>query len=123
MLGMTSIPDKSAWRDSTGVAMLLPGAKWMRSCMPPWMQQRLDLEGRGTSLQAIVQAEAKTLQKTLPNGLPASIPEVIPESIPQIFPRVLPKATPQQDPKMVSPDRPSNGMKSYGKQPDDKLVH
>jgi membrane protein required for colicin V production len=118
MLGMTSIPAQRAWHQSTGVAMLLPGAKWMRSCLPPAMQQRVDLEGRGTSLQAVVQAEADNLKKVLPKGLPASIPETLPGAMPQLIPRMLPQAAPQPDPKLVTPDQQSNGGKT-----DDKLVH
>ena len=120
MLGMTSIPGKPAWRESTGVSLLLPGAKWMRSCLPPWAQQRVDLEGRGASLQAVVQAEAKTLREALPHGLPASVqggmlPEILPEAMPPLIPRALPQAAPQRDPKMVSPGQQSKN--------DDKLVH
>ena len=88
LLGMTRLPGKPTWRDSTGVAMLLPGVAWMRSWMPPWMQQRVDLEGRGTSLQN----EAQALQKVLPQGLPAALPESIPEAMPHILPRMSPQA-------------------------------
>jgi membrane protein required for colicin V production len=133
MLGLTSIPGKRAWHESTGVATLLPVAKWMRSAMPPWMAQRVDLEGRGTSLQAQVRAEAKQLKKVMPNGLPMSIsemhvqdalpngalPEVLPQALPEILPSVPPKkSVPRTDPKLVTPDPPSQGTS-----PDDKRVH
>lgn len=123
MLGLTGIPGKRAWHESAGVATLLPVAKWMRSAMPPWMAQRIDLEGRGTSLQAQVQAETEQLRQVMPNGLPASIPEALskgtlPEAIPEILPHVPPpRATPRPDPKLVTPDPPSNGSA-----PDDKRV-
>lgn len=123
MLGLTSIPGKRAWHQSAGVAMLLPAAKWMRSAMPPWMAQRVDLEGRGTSLQAQVQAGTEQLRQAMPNGLPASIPEALskgtlPEAIPEILPQVVPgRAAPRPDPKLVTPDPPSNGST-----PDDKRV-
>lgn len=133
MLGLTSIPGKRAWHESTGVATLLPVAKWMRSAMPPWMAQRVDLEGRGTSLQAQVQAEAKQLKKVMPNGLPMPVPGLhasethvqdalpngaLPEAVTEILPSVLPKKTaPRTDPKLVTPDPPSQGTP-----PDDKRV-
>lgn len=119
LLGMTSVPGKPTWRDSTGVAMLLPGAAWMRSCMPPWMQQRVDLEGRGTSLQN----EAQALQKVLPQGLPAALPESIPEAIPHILPRVLPQAAPRPDPEMVPPGHKSDGAQAKRVKSDDAPVH
>jgi len=132
MLGLTSIPGKRAWHESTGVATLLPVAKWMRSAMPPWMAQRVDLEGRGTSLQARVQAEAKQLKQVMPNGLPmpisdtlsdgglsqGALPEALPQALPEILPPVLPKkSAPRIDPKLVTPDPPSQGTP-----PDDKRV-
>ena len=127
MLGLTSIPGKRAWRESAGVATLLPVAKWMRGAMPPGMAQRVDLEGRGTSLQAQVQAETEQLRQAMPNGLPTSIPEALskgtlpqalPEAIPELLPRTLPnQAAPRPDPKLVTPDPPS-----HGPAPDDKRV-
>lgn len=127
MLGLTSIPGQRAWHESTGVATLLPVAKWMRSAMPPWMAQRVDLEGHGTSLQAQVQAEAKQLKQVMPNGLPMPIPETfsksaLPEALPQALPEILPsmlpkKAAPRSDPKLVTPDPPSQGTS-----PDDERV-
>jgi membrane protein required for colicin V production len=127
MLGLTSVPGKRAWHESAGVATLMPVAKWMRSAMPPWMAQRVDLEGRGTSLQAQVQTEAEQLKLAMPDGLPASMPEVLskgkvpemlPQALPEIFPRALPpKAVPRTDPKRVTPDPPSQGHV-----PDDKQV-
>lgn len=133
MLGLTSIPGKRVWHESTGVAMLVPVAKWMRHAMPPWMAQRVDLEGRGTSLQAQVEAEAKQLKQAMPNGLPMSIAEMqvpdalpngaLPEMLPQALPGILPSVqakTPasRTDPKLVTPDPPSQGTP-----PDDKRVH
>jgi len=132
MLGLTSIPGKRAWRESSGVATLLPAAKWMRSAMPPWMAQRValdrqELDGRGTSLQAQVQAEAKQLKQVMPNGLPVAIPETLsqgalPEALPQALPEILSpvspkKSAPRTDPKLVTPDPPSQGTL-----PDDERV-
>jgi membrane protein required for colicin V production len=128
LLGLTSIPGKRAWRDSAGVALLSPVAKWMRGAMPPWMAQRVDLEGHGTSLQAQVQTQAEQLQRVLPEGLPASIPEVLSDgplpdgALPDALPRLLPpsasRKTPSADPKLVTPDPPANGPA-----PDAKRVH
>ncbi|GAB3360377.1 CvpA family protein [Lysobacter tyrosinilyticus] len=125
MLGLTSIPGKRAWHESTGVATLLPVAKWMRNAMPPWMAQRVDLEGRGRSLQAQVQAEAKQLKQVMPDGLiqdalpNGALPDSLPQALPQILPSVLPKqSAPRTDPKLVTPDPPSQGTP-----PDDKRVH
>ena len=73
MLGMTSIPRTRAWHESAGVATLVPVAKWMRGWMPPWMAQRVDLEGRGTSLQAQVQAETERLKRALPERIAAGV--------------------------------------------------
>lgn len=120
MLGLTSIPGKRAWHESTGVAVLLPVVETMRSAMPPGMAQRIDLEGRGTSLQA----EAEQLKRTMPAALPAPIADVLKsgvlaEGLPQAIPE-LPQATEtaprRKDPKRVTPDPPSQGT------PDDARV-
>lgn len=127
MLGPTSIPGKRAWHESTGVAMLLPVAQWMRGAMPPSMAQRIDLEGQGTSLQD----EAEQLRQAMPDALPAPIADVLSEGglqggalaerLPQALPEFLPQATetaPQEkDPKRVTPDSPSQGTP-----PDDAQV-
>jgi membrane protein required for colicin V production len=126
MLGLTSIPGKRAWQESTGVAVLLPVARTMRSAMPPWMAQRIDLEGRGNSLQA----EAEQLRKAMPDALPAPIAEALAdgalaEGLPQALPELLPQATEtaprntrgSTDPKLVTPDPPSQGTP-----PDDARV-
>lgn len=124
MLGLTSIPGKRAWHESRAVAMLLPAAKWMRGAMPPWMAQRVDLEGRGTSLQAQVQAQTEQLKRVMPDGLPASIPEALTDrALPGAIPGILPPVSPRKqakpvDPKLVTPDPPANGSA-----PDDKRVH
>ncbi|GAB3088750.1 CvpA family protein [Lysobacter terrae] len=102
MLGLTSIPGKDAWHESAGVALLLPVAQWMRAAMPPWMAQRVDLEGRGTSLQAQVEAQTEQLKRVMPEALPESIPEILP-------PAASVKTTPPPDPKPVTPDTPANG--------------
>jgi len=122
MLGMTSIPGTRGWRDSAGVATLMPVAQWMRGWMPPWMAQRVDLEGRGTSLQAQVQAETERLKQVLPAGLPMALPDELPEALPQALPEILPpaqpqKAAPRTDPKLVTPDPPPEGNA-----PDDRQV-
>ncbi|MFC5569889.1 CvpA family protein [Lysobacter yangpyeongensis] len=124
LLGLTSVPGTRAWHASNGVALLLPVAQWMRAAMPPWMAQRVDLEGRGTSLQAQVQAQARQLERAMPEGLPASLPEALtsgalPEAIPEILPSVTPgKQAPPADPKLVTPDPPAPGSA-----PDEKRVH
>ena len=130
-LGMTSIPGERAWHESAGVATLMPAAKWMRGWMPPWMAQRVDLEGRGTSLQAQVQAETERLKQELPDGLPMAVPDMpsngmlpnpLPEGLPQALPEILPQAPPQKaaprtDPKLVTPDPPAQRQA-----PDDRQV-
>ena len=117
MLGLTSIPGKRAWHESTGVAMLLPAAQWMRDAMPPSMAQRIDLEGRGTSLQA----EAEQLRQAMPNGLPiadmvsggvlsnGALAERLPQALPELLPQATETAPQKQDPKLVTPDPPSQG--------------
>ena len=131
MLGMTSIPGTRAWHESTGVATLVPVAKWMRGWMPPWMAQRVDLEGRGTSLKAQVQAETERLKRALPDALPmampralseGALPEALPEALPRALPEILPRALPENaaprtDPKLVTPDPPPEGNA-----PDDRQV-
>jgi membrane protein required for colicin V production len=126
MLGLTSIPGKRAWHESAGVAVLLPVAEAMRGAMPAAMAQRIDLEGRGTSLQA----EAERLRQAMPDALPAPIAEVLSEGrlpdgalaegLPQALPEFLPQATETaprtKDPKLVTPDPPSQGT------PDDAQV-
>lgn len=127
MLGLTSIPTRRAWHASTGVALLRPVANWMRAAMPPWMAQRVDLEGRGTSLQAQVQGQAQQLKRAMPDGLPVAIPDVLSAgaqgALPDALPDILPTAAAQParspaDPKLVTPDPPSDGTA-----PDGKRVH
>ncbi|HEY1139093.1 MAG TPA: CvpA family protein [Lysobacter sp.] len=130
MLGLTAIPGKRAWHESTGVAVLLPVAKTVRAAMPLWMAQRIDLEGRGTSLQD----EAERLRHAMPNGLPiadmvsegvladgALAKGMLAEGLPQALPELLPPATKTaprlKDPKLVTPDPPSQGSP-----PDDAKV-
>ena len=113
MLGLTQVPAKRAWRESTGVAVLLPVAAWMRGAMPPWMAQRVDLEGRGTSLQAQVEAQTEQLKRAMPEALPAAIPEVLNEALPEPTRQTLPSthepSLPSPDPKQVTPDASANG--------------
>jgi membrane protein required for colicin V production len=121
MLGLTSVPGKRAWHESAGVATLLPAAKWMRACLPPWMAQRValdqrELEGRGPSLQAQVQARTEQLRQVMPDGLPRSIPD-LPQAVPEILSRVPDPPATRPDPKRVTPDPPPNGST-----PDDKRV-
>ena len=118
MLGLTGIPGKRAWQESAGVAVLLPVAKTVRNTMPPWMAQRIDLEGRGTSLQA----EAEQLRQAMQEGLPIAdmvsegvlSRDALAERLPQALPEHLPPATEtapgKKDPKLVTPDSPSQGM-------------
>ncbi|QWF15695.1 CvpA family protein [Lysobacter capsici] len=73
-LGMTTLPRERAWRESSLAALLMPGAKLMRSGLPDAMARKVDLEGRGTSLQATVQSEAKSLEKNLKQQVPQGIP-------------------------------------------------
>lgn len=73
-LGMTTLPRERAWRESSLAAVLMPGAKLMRSGLPDAMARKVDLEGRGTSLQATVQSEAKSLEKNLKQQVPQGIP-------------------------------------------------
>ena len=123
LLGLTGVPDKRAWHESAGVATLLPVAKLMRGALPPWMAQRIDLEGRGNSLQA----EAERLTQAMPEALPAPITEALTdgalaEGIPQAFlPRATetaPRSTQEStDPTLVTPDPPSQGTP-----PDDARV-
>jgi membrane protein required for colicin V production len=125
MLGLTGIPGKRAWQESAGVAVLLPVAKTVRNTMPPWMAQRIDLEGRGTSLQA----EAEQLRQAMQEGLPIAdmvsegvlSRDALAERLPQALPEHLPPATEtaprKKDPKLVTPDPPSQGTP-----PDDAKV-
>lgn len=73
-LAMTTLPREPAWRDSSFAAMLMPGARLMRSALPEAMAQKVDLEGRGTSLQATVQAQAQNLEKTMKQRMPTELP-------------------------------------------------
>ena len=68
-LALTAIPREPTWRASLGVQALLPMAGWLRTGVPDWMAQRMDLEGRGGSLQAQLHDQAQALQDTLPPGV------------------------------------------------------
>lgn len=116
MLGVTSIPGTAAWRESNGVTLLLPGAKWMRGWMPEWMRQRVDLEGRGNSLQERMQVDTAVLKQALPMALPEPLPEVLPAALPVIAPQGFPRSPPQtapRDPKLVTPDPPSDDARVH----------
>lgn len=98
VLGMTTLPREPAWRGSIVAAMLMPGAELMRAALPDGMARKVDLEGRGTSLQATVQAQAKNLEDKLPKlsgglpgGLPGGLSDMMPsggglDSLPQAVP-------------------------------------
>ncbi|MGH8080096.1 MAG: CvpA family protein, partial [Lysobacter sp.] len=73
-MGMTTLPRERAWRESGLAAVLMPGARLMRSALPDAMARKIDLEGRGTSLQDTVQAEAQDLQKNLKGKMPTALP-------------------------------------------------
>lgn len=129
LLGFTSVPTGRAWHASSGVALLRPVAGWMRAALPPWLAQRVDLEGRGTSLQAQVQDQAQQLKRAMPDGLPAALPDVLsggmpaqgalPDAIPELLPVATAKhAAAPADPKRVTPDPPADGAA-----PDAKRVH
>ncbi|MGO1001519.1 CvpA family protein [Lysobacter sp. CA196] len=102
VLGMTTLPREPAWRGSMVAAMLMPGAELMRAALPDGMARKVDLEGRGTSLQATVQAEAKNLEDKLPKlsgGLPGGLSDMMPsgggmDSLPQAVPEGLSGALP-----------------------------
>lgn len=68
-LALSTMPHEPVWRDSAGVAVLMPMATWMRGGVPDWMGQRMDLEGRGVSLEAQLQAKAQAVQASLPPGV------------------------------------------------------
>lgn len=65
LLAMTTLPRERSWRDSGFAMLLMPGAKLMRSALPDAMARKVDLEGRGGSLQETVQAEANHLESNL----------------------------------------------------------
>ncbi|MEH6418753.1 CvpA family protein [Pseudomonas sp. CGJS7] len=80
-MGMTTLPRERAWRDSSLAGVLMPGARLMRSALPNAMAAKVDLEGRGTSLQATVQAEARGLEKNLKQKMPAGLPDGLGETM------------------------------------------
>ncbi|ALN56695.1 CvpA family protein [Lysobacter yananisis] len=65
VLGMTTLPRERSWRDSSLAKVLMPGAQLMRSALPDPMAAKVDLEGRGGSLQETVQTEAGQLEKNI----------------------------------------------------------
>ncbi|MGO1073130.1 CvpA family protein [Lysobacter sp. CA199] len=73
-MAMTTLPRERAWRESSFAAVLMPGARLMRSALPDPMAAKVDLEGRGNSLQATVQAEARGLEKNLKQKMPTGLP-------------------------------------------------
>lgn len=76
-LGMTTLPRERAWRESGLAAVLMPGAELMRSALPDAMAGKVDLEGRGTSLQASVQQQAEGFEKELKGRLPNALPDAL----------------------------------------------
>lgn len=73
-MAMTTLPRERAWRDSGLAKLLMPGAQLMRSALPDAMAGKVDLEGRGTSLQASVQAQADGLEKNMKQRMPQALP-------------------------------------------------
>ncbi len=65
VLGMSTLPRERTWRESSLARLLMPGAHLMRSALPDAIARKVDLEGRGGSLQDTVQAEAGQVEKNL----------------------------------------------------------
>jgi len=42
-MGLTSMPREPGWRQSRVVPLLIPGAMWLRSWLPPWAAERVQL--------------------------------------------------------------------------------
>ncbi len=135
LLGLTTVPREQAWRHATLVPMLVPGAQWLRACLPPWMAQRVDLEGRGTSLQASVQATAAQVQATAAQMPSMQLPQALPEpvsaatsavaspSVQELLPKLLPARSPQGQQQSSSNTPDPHNVDSPGQKSDDKLVH
>ncbi len=43
-MGFTSMPREPGWRQSQIVPLLIPGAMWLRSWLPPWAAEHVQLE-------------------------------------------------------------------------------
>ncbi|BAV99092.1 membrane protein required for colicin V production [Lysobacter enzymogenes] len=65
VLAMSTLPRERTWRESSVAKLLMPGAHLMRSALPDAIARKVDLEGRGGSLQETVQAEAGQVEKNL----------------------------------------------------------
>lgn len=72
VLAMTTLPRGPTWRNSSLASVLMPGAQLMRSALPDTIAHKVDLEGRGGSLQETVQAEAGHLEKNLKSKVGAT---------------------------------------------------
>jgi len=42
-MGLTSMPREPDWRQSRIVPLLIPGAMWLRSWLPPWAAEHVQL--------------------------------------------------------------------------------
>lgn len=94
MLGLTTVPTRPVWRESAGVAALLPVAAWMRGALPDWMRQRVDLHGTGGSLQSTVQTGAARLDAALPHAITEALPLPLPEQDAPDSPEISPDPAP-----------------------------
>ncbi|MFK3650742.1 CvpA family protein [Lysobacter enzymogenes] len=72
VLAMTTLPRGPTWRNSSLASVLMPGAQLMRSALPDTIAHKVDLEGRGGSLQETVQAQAGHLEKNLKSKVGAT---------------------------------------------------
>ena len=46
LLGFTHVPQEAAWQKSRAVALLLPGAQWLRGWLPEWAAREVDFGKR-----------------------------------------------------------------------------
>ncbi len=46
LLGFTHVPQEAAWQESRAVALLLPGAQWLRHWLPDWAAREVDFGKR-----------------------------------------------------------------------------
>ena len=74
LMAFSRLPQEPAWSGSHGVAVLLPGAKWMARWLPEWTVRELDFgNGRPSGDNAVLD-RAGAVVETLTGALPVPVP-------------------------------------------------
>lgn len=98
LMGLTPLPSYPDWQRSQLVPVFVPGAQWLRSLLPDWVAERVELL-QETSKLVIPVPQPVQPQPVQPRVLPAPVPMPEPEpetepEPPSAGPATIPQRTP-----------------------------